>query len=324
MAEVTTQAPPTNPRPAPSPATGGGAAPKSPRPAEPVKSGSDTDHPRQRLPPVTLQAKTPVPSTSPASTAPAAVPLNTLLFGAEFSEKLKAFDVNPDWKQLPSRLHEKILGYVSLHPNEIAPISARLRQFRDIEREKERLRKDPEPDAHFAKWLQAQPEDLRQVYAKFYQPIVGGPLVDLHPLTPEQRVDQWLASHRRISHRPLTAELVLGVLRRPPPELVKLSSPALQRHFIDQALLGLDFVDLDQFAKGVKGDDFAKGEDPWRDIVAAALLQRAVAQQSQSLREGAAIAFTSAAAGEGVCAFTRCSVNHSVAAFAASSAPGPR
>jgi Domain of unknown function (DUF4781) len=289
MAEVTTQAPPTNPRPAPSPATGGGAAPKSQRPAEPVTSGPNTDHPRQSMPPVTLQAKTPVPSTSPASTAPATVPLNTLLFGADFSEKLKAFDVNPDWKQLPSRLHEKIIGYVSLHPDEIAPISARLRQFRDIEREKERLRKDPEPDAHFAEWLQAQPEDLRQVYAKFYQPIVGGPLVDLHPLTPEQRVDQWLASHRRISHRPLTAELVLGVLRRPPPELVKLSSPALRRHFIDQALLGLDFVELEQFAKGVKGDDFAKGvkdADAWRDIVAAALLQRAVAQQSQSLRKG--------------------------------------
>jgi Domain of unknown function (DUF4781) len=269
--------PPPDPPPAP------------PEPARPVKSGPNTDHPRQSMPPVTLQAKTPVPSTNPASTAPSAVPLNTLLSGADVSEKLKVLDTNPDWEQLPPELHRKIIGYVSLHPDEIAPISARLRQFRDLEREKERLRKDPEPDAHFEEWLQAQPEDLKQAYAKFYQPIVGGPWIDLHPLTPEQRVDQWYASHRRTSHRPLTAELVLGALRRPPPELVNLSSPALRRHFIDQALLGLDFVELEQFAKGVKGDDFAKGvkdADAWRDIVAAALLQRAVAQQSQSLREG--------------------------------------
>ena len=268
MAEVTQALSPSPPQaqlaPSPKPATGSGNAANSPGAAKPVTL--DLANPRQSMPPVTLQAKTPVPSTSPASTAPAAVPLKTLLYGADFSEKLKVLDTNPDWVQLPPELHRKIIEYVSRHPDKIAPISAKLRQFGDIEREQWHLIKGLEPDAHFAEWLQAQPEELKDVYAKFYQPIMGGP----HRQTPEQRVDQWLARHQ-----PVTADLVLAKLRASP--------SGVRQYLVDQALLFMGdrvFVEVGEIAKGVRGDEALRG------IVAAALLKHAVALQAQSLGEG--------------------------------------
>jgi hypothetical protein len=272
MPEATQTLPPSTQQvqlaPSPEPATGSGKAANSPGAAKPVKL--DLANPRQSMPPVTLQAKTPVPSTSPASTAPAAVALKTLLYGADFSEKLKVLYTNPDWKQLSPELRGKIIRYAGRHPDEIAPISAKLRQFGDIEREQWHLIKDFEPGAHFAEWPQGEPDDLKQVYAQFYLPIMGGPLLDLHPLTLKRRVDHWLASHQ-----PVTADLVLAKLRTSP--------SGVRQYLVDQALLHMGdrvFVEVGELALGARGDEALRG------IVAAALLKHAVALQSQSLGEG--------------------------------------
>jgi hypothetical protein len=242
--------------------------------------------PAAKKPPTTAGMAGVVHQTTPApeKTRPASpsirpvpiVPAPALAHGGtDFVDKLQALITTPRWGKLPADVQSKVLAYLTKHHDMLDP-------FVEIQDGQE----DCTTDAAFGKWLQGQREDLKSFYADFYRPVLGAPLVDLHPLTPEQRIDQWLASHRRPGHRPFTAELILGAMRNPPLELGSLSSPALRFHFIDQAVQQMDFVELDQFARGVKGDQaFARADDNWRDIVAAALLQRAVAQQSQSLRE---------------------------------------
>ena len=192
------------------------------------------------------------------------VPAPTLAHGGtDYVDKLTALVTNPDWEKLPPKVQGAVRAYVQNHHDVLDPIAKRLPLFGEIH--------DAEVSctdaAAFGSWLQRQREPLKQFYAQFYRPVLGAPRLDLHPLTPEQRIDQRLASHQ-----PITAAFVLAELRASPPRL--------RRHLVDQALLRMDFVEVGEIAKGVKGDDDLRG------IVAAGLLQHAVAQQSQSLREG--------------------------------------
>jgi hypothetical protein len=146
-----------------------------------------------------------------------AVPASTLAHGgADHVDKLAALVNDPNWTKLPPKLQSAILKE---RPDRNAAISARLSLFREFhDREQECLT----PQA-FGKWLQGQHQPLKQFYRDFYQPVLRAPLIDLHPLSPNQRIDALLAAYR-----PVTAELVLDALKGRRPELGTLPLSAQQ------------------------------------------------------------------------------------------------
>jgi hypothetical protein len=265
----------------PSPQHGGESKPDD-RPTAGVSA--DRTEPR-RVP------KSPSPSLSLAGAAALqpAFALQAQAPGFSHDAALKALmTTNLAFKSLPPGVRNGILGHLTQHPGAIDRVS---RTLADIPPQKLALFGeilDAQECHHsapaFATWLKDQREALKEFYVSIYQPLLGAELIDLHPPTPEQRIDQWLAVNQ-----PVTAELVLDALNGRHPELGALSSPALQRHLIDQALSVLTRTRLDmasfvvgEIARGLIRED----NKALRGIAAAALLQHALAMQAQSLIAG--------------------------------------
>jgi hypothetical protein len=145
------------------------------------------------------------------------VPARTLVHGgAGYVDKLTALITSPGWEKLPPKVQSAVLAYLNDH-HDMLPLFVAIRDAEESSKN----------EAGFAKWLQGQGEDLKGCYAKFYQPVLGAPLIDLHPLTPEQRIDAWLKKHRmadEICHALNGKEIELGTL-----------PPRQQQYLIDRA-----------------------------------------------------------------------------------------
>jgi hypothetical protein len=238
-----TQAPPTKPPPAPpapsrpSAATASDAAANSHESATP---GANLGHPDRALAAVTRQAPAQTPR-QPASGTVVTVPAPALVHGGtDYVDKLTALVTRADWAKLPAKVQSAVLAYLNDH-HEMLPLFVAIRDAEESSKN----------EAGFATWLQGQREDLKGFYAKFYQPVLGAPLIDLHPLTPEQRIDGWLEKHRtadEICHALNGKEIELGTL-----------PPRQQQYLIDRAF---DYMGVSGFrglAESVRGDARVRG-----------------------------------------------------------------
>jgi hypothetical protein len=176
---------------------------------------------------------------------------------------------NARFKALPSEVRSAILAYLALDPDKPDKIDTVLRKLAEVPPLKLALFAEihnaeemyPENPQAFATWLQRQREDLKGFYAAFYQPVLGAPWIDLHPLTPEQRIDGWLEKH----HRPSDIHDALegGT------ELLKLP-PAQQRYLMSRAFEYMMVSGFHDLAGRVQKDENVRG------VVAEALIDRAV------------------------------------------------
>jgi glutamate racemase len=191
----------------PSAAKASGAAARSQGSAGQVKL--NLAHPHQSMPPAAVQPQ-------PASSAGPAVPATALANnGADYVDKLTALIASPGWEKLRAEVRSEVLAYLNDH-HDMLPLFVAIRDA--VESSKK---------AGFEHWLQSQGEPLKTFYAKVYQPMLAAPLIDLHPLTPEQRIDDWLKKHRtadEICHALNGKEIELGTL-----------PPRQQQYLIDRA-----------------------------------------------------------------------------------------
>jgi hypothetical protein len=206
-------APSRHPSPATSPVAGAPA--NSQGATAPVMSGAKLKHP-PGLPPVARQARAPTPKQPPSGPRLTVLAQTLVHGGTDFVDKLAELTASPFWKKLSPELQSKVLACVTSH-HDMLPL---LDEIRDA-------KESCASDAGFAKWLQGQREPLKQFYARFYQPMLGGPYIDLHPLTSEQRIDNWLETHQ-------TTDDIYHALKGKETELGTLS-PRGQQYLIDRA-----------------------------------------------------------------------------------------